>query len=74
MFSVPEGEIAVYGADGPDDLVALPKDRITVSQRMKPSADALAEAGFRVGDPSRGPGLVGCVHSEIQGAGAGMGG
>jgi 16S rRNA (guanine1207-N2)-methyltransferase len=57
MFSVPEGEIAVYGAEGPDDLVALPKDRITVSQRMKPSADALAEAGFRVGDPSGAPAL-----------------
>ncbi len=50
MFAVPDGPIAVFGAEGPDVLGELPKDRVTVLQRMKPQADALTGAGYQVGD------------------------
>lgn len=56
-----DGQIAVYGAGGDDDLSALPKTRLDIIQGFKPDHDALSTRGFQVAVAASGPYAVSVV-------------
>lgn len=58
-MTLPAGKIVVFGADGPGDVAALPKEQVCIVQRQKPSYDDLERLGYDM-----------CLDPPVSAAGA----